>query len=755
MASATDTIVSLINQASVKRLLKLYFPRDDGPDSGLLINHLHAEEQVSGDFTYTVTALSDDPEIELKDVQCKMVCVELTRDDQSKRYFNGYCFEFGLVNIENGLAVYQMVLKPWLAFFALRNDHFIFHNKTIGQQTKEIFLDMGISSYEMRIKEADLERTFSMQYDETDYNYLHRRWEEMGWHYWYEHTMGGHKLIISSSSAACDPIDGAPTVPLHHAGGYNKGDKIAEWSPTRQVVSGKVALSNYDFKTPTPQRISETSEHVQGDIHKIEVYQYQGLYGYKEAGHGGKVAKRKMEEIDSKGKYFKASGDSRWIQAGRWFRLTKDDASHMFDDGAGQNEFFVLTATHIADNNYLNTEGKHAEYKNRFTCLRRNIPWRPTPGSNSVDTRVPGIDTATVVGPAGEEIYTDKFGRIKVQFHWDREGKNDEKSSCWLRVMTPWADSNFGMISLPRIGTEVVIQYLQGNPDRPLVVGQLYNQRHMPPWDLPANQTQSGILSRSSKGGTAANANAFRFEDKKGEEEVWLHAEKDQRIEVEHDESHWVGHDRTKTIDHDETVHVKHDRTETVDHDETITVHNNRTETVDNNETITIHNNRKERVDHNEDISIGDNRTEQVGKNEDIRIGDNRTEDVGKNEAINIGNDRSVKIGGNKSETIAKAKTETIALAKMLSIGGLYQTTVGGAMNTTVAMIQAEEVGFSKIVKVGKKISISAGDELEIVVGEASLTMKSDGQITLSGKNIVIDANGTPLQLLGKDIDLN
>jgi type VI secretion system secreted protein VgrG len=701
MASATDTIVSLIKQTNVKRLLKLYFPREDGPESGLLVNHLHAVEKVSGDFVFTVTVISDDPEIELKDVQCKMVCVELLRDDGSKRYFNGYCHEFGLQGIQNGLAVYQMVLKPWLAFFDLRNDHFIFHNKTIEQQTKEIFLDMGISSYEMRIKEADLERTFSMQYDETDYNYLHRRWEEMGWHYWYEHTMSGHKLIISSNSPACDPIDGAPTIPYHHDGGSNKEDKIMDWSATRQVVSGKVALSNYDFKTPTPQRLSETSEMVQGDIHKIEVYEYEGLYGYKEAGHGAKVAKRRMEEIESKGKHFKGGGDSRYIQAGRWFRLTKDHEGQALDGGS-KNEFFILTAIHIADNNYLNAGGRHAKYSNTFTCLRRNIPWRPERGMNSVDTRMSGIDTATVVGPKGEEIYTDKYGRIKVQFHWDREGKNDEKSSCWLRVMTPWADSNFGMISLPRIGTEVVIQYLQGSPDRPLVVGQLYNQRHMPPWDLPANQTQSGILSRSSKGGTPANANAFRFEDKKGEEEVWLHAEKDQRIEVEHDESHWVGHDRSKTIDHDETVHVKHDRTETVDNDETITVHNNRTE----------------RVDHNEQVSIGDNRTNTIGMN--------------------------------LMETVVMTATQNVGMAKMTNVGGALSINVAMAMNTLVGLSQTAEiimgkktdVGQDYVIDVGKNFQLTAGDSIELVVGKSVLKMDKDGHISINGHEIILGTTG-------------
>ncbi|AVS86776.1 type VI secretion system tip protein VgrG, partial [Paracidovorax avenae] len=216
------------------------------------------------------------------------------------------------------------------------------------------------------------------------------------------------------------------------------------------------------------------------------------------------------------------------------------------------------------------------------------------------------------------EIWTDEYGRIKVQFHWDRLGAMDENSSCWMRVATSWAGSGFGAISIPRIGQEVIVDFLNGDPDYPIVTGSVYNAANMPPWALPGNATQSGIKTKSSKGGAfgdgmkngAGDANAIRFEDKKGAEQVWLHAQKDQLIEVENDEDHWVGQDRRKTIDRDETNVIHRDRTETVDRDEKITVHGWRTEEVDGDETITIHSNRKERVDHNETISIGDNRDE-------------------------------------------------------------------------------------------------------------------------------------------------
>jgi len=194
-----------------------------------------------------------------------------------------------------------------------------------------------------------------------------------------------------------------------------------------------------------------------------------------------------------------------------------------------------------------------------------------------------------VVGPAGEEIFTDKYSRVKVQFHWDREGKNDGNSSCWIRVATPWAGKQWGMIHIPRIGQEVLVDFVDGSVDHPIVVGSVYNADQMPPYKLPDNKTQSGLKSRSTLQGGASNFNEIRLEDKKGSEQLFIHAEKNQDIEVENDETHWVGHDRKKTIDRDETTHVKHDRTETVNHNETITITNNRDVTItQGNESLTI-----------------------------------------------------------------------------------------------------------------------------------------------------------------------
>jgi type VI secretion system secreted protein VgrG len=329
-----------------------------------------------------------------------------------------------------------------------------------------------------------------------------------------------------------------------------------------------------------------------------------------------------MQEEAAGGLVIRGGSSCPRLMAGHRFTLER----HFNADGV-----YVLTgvkqrATLEGDYRSTRTQVKLL-YENTFRAIPVALPFRP-PRATQLP-RVEGSQTAVVVGPAGEEIFTDKYGRIKVQFHWDRQGKNDGDSSCWVRVATPWAGKQWGMIHIPRIGQEVVVDFEEGDPDHPIVVGCVYNAEQMPPYALPANKTQSGIKTRSSLHGTPSNFNEIRFEDKKGSEQLFIHAEKNQDIEVENDETHWVGHDRKKTIDHDETTHVKHDRTETVDNNETITIQVNRTETVGKDETIAIGKNRTERVGVDESITVGRNRSRAVGVSEDVTVGMNQSVEAG------------------------------------------------------------------------------------------------------------------------------
>jgi type VI secretion system secreted protein VgrG len=693
------------------RLLRLNFPHEDGPAALMLANRLDAREGLSRDFRFVVEVISDEANIALKDVQGKMVTVEMVREDGSLRYFNGYVFEFRREGSDGALVYYDMVLVPWMAYLRLRRDNYLFHNKAVGEQTDEIFADYPVRASELRISGADPKITFACQYDESDYNYLHRRWEQLGWHYWYEHRADGHILILSDDSTRVPPIDGSRAeIPFQSEAGSSEDDGLASWTPVRRLVPASVALSSFDFKKPRPVAVELPTINEQGDVLRMESYAYAGAFGFKDIHDGDAQARIRLEEIEASGKYFEGHGNDRTAQPGRKFVL-----SGHFDGDAGQDlDFLIVEAHHTANNNLQEGDGSTSHYANRITCSRTRIPWRPGRGYNSTEPKIYGLQTAIVTGPPGEEIYTDEYGRVRAQFHWDRMGQQDDKSSAWLRAATPWSGANFGMTSIPRIGSEVIVQFLDGNPDRPLITGMVPNADTMPPWPLPANKTQSGILSRSSPGGAYENANAIRFEDKKGMEQLWLHAEKDQLTEVEHDEDKWVGNDRRKTVDRDENSHIKRDRTE--------------------------------RVDRDEKISIGANRTEDVAKNETISIGENRTEDVG--------DDENVSIGGSRNVTVGKVKTETVALAKFVTIGGAYQTTVGAAMNTSVALMQAEQVGLSKTVVAGQKISFTAGEEFSIEVGESTFVMRKDGRIEISGKEIIIRGS-QKIELHGDDVDIN
>jgi type VI secretion system secreted protein VgrG len=575
-----DVIQSLLDAAGARqhnRILRLSFPDGDGPDAILLPNTLEATEGLSRPFEYTVELLSNDALIHLKDLQGKMVCVDLVRKDGTLRHFTGRVFRFGLKRVDGGLAYYEAKLGPWLNYLGLRKDNYLFHDATLYDQARSIFSDYGIvADWDWKVKGAAKPMKDACQFDESDLNYLARRWAAAGLFYWFEHTASGHKLIVSDDSTDAPPVDGDPDVPYQRHGGAREEDGIGDWSPVRHLVHGSVALSSYDFKSARPLVTSMPTVNRQGDVPVIESYEYTGALGFKDNADGDALARLRMEEIEARGKLFEGGGNNRQLMPGRWFRLT----GHFdLEGGSDASEFLVVECTHFVTNNYQ-TPGATPRYENRLTCLRRLVPWRPGRSFHCTDTRIYGIQTATIVGPAGEDIHTDEYGRVRVQFHWDREGKNDERSSTWIRVATPWAGANFGMTSIPRVGTEVIVSFMDGNPDRPIITGMIPNANTMPPWSLPANKTQSGMLSRSTPGGGYENANAIRFEDRKGAEQLWIQAERNMDTVVEADETKAVGNNRTLQVGGNHTQgigkNVTHtvggSHTETIKHDMTLNV---------------------------------------------------------------------------------------------------------------------------------------------------------------------------------------
>ena len=523
---------------------------------------------------------------------------------------------------------------------------------------------------------------------------------------------------------------------------------VTRWHYSHAVKPGRTALTSYDFERPSTQLQVQQALQRQYTYSDQELFDFQGDYTQK--GDGQVLVDDRLEEQQCRYERLTGTSNAHALATGCLFDLVK----HPRDD---QNaEYLCLQLQLTARQQPDESGGGPGELTCSFAAMRSDQQFRPL--RRTPKPFVQGPQTAVVVGPSGEEIFTDKYGRVKVKFHWDRDPAKNEKSSCWVRVSSPWAGKSFGFVQLPRMGQEVIVDFLEGDPDQPIITGRVYNAEQMPPWDLPANATQSGVLSRSSKGGAYGNANALRFEDKKGSEQVWLHAEKNQDIEVENDETHWVGHDRTKTIDHDETTQVKHDRTETVGNNETITIGVDRTESVGSNETIAIGVNRTETVGANESITIGANRSISVGGSETATVALQRTHAVGVNETIAVGGAQeiaigaaqlvaigaaqSVNVGANQSTQVGVNQSTDVGANQSTKVGSNRSVTVGGDQSTSVGKGRSTQVTNDDALKVGKNLVIDAGDSVTIKTGSASITMKKDGTITIKGKDITVNGSG-------------
>ena len=515
-------------------------------------------------------------------------------------------------------------------------------------------------------------------------------------------------LILGDHFSTHEPFGGYESIPFYPPDEARADeDHYFGWRTGREPEPGRFKHRDYDFKRPSKDLTTEHSDPRGHLFDQYEIYAYPG--DYTEAGDGRAYAAARLEALQRNQDAIELEGRVRGAIPGSRFTLCTHPR-------ADQNrDLIIVKAAYEIDNNDYEgagTSGGGLHFHIRVEALPADRQYRA--GQKTPKPRTRGPETAVVVGPPGSEIHTDEYGRVKVHFHWDRYGQKDGKDSCWIRVAYPWAGTNFGGIHIPRVGQEVIVDFEHGDPDRPIITGRVYNAEQMPPWDLPANDTQSGILTRSSPEGTPENANALRFEDAKGEEQVWLHAERNQDIEVEVDETHWVGQDRAKTIDRDETTIVHRHRTETVDGNETITIHQNRTEEVDQNETITIHQNRTEEVDGNESVTIHKSRSKTVDKNETDKIGKNW----------------SIKVGKNKTETISMAYMQNVGMGRMENVGLGYSLNVGLLMSTIV--------GLNQITNVGRSITFTAGDSITLEVGKSKLVMKSDGTITLNGNDFTV-----------------
>lgn len=636
------------------------------------IQHMSASEELGRPFRLEVELLCEKNDLKLDDQlgQPLTVAVETRKD---KRYFNGIVSQISFAGMQGHLSRYVAVVRPWIWFLSYSSNNKVFQKKTVPDILAEVFDGHG-HSCKKSLTETYRERDYCVQYGESDLDFVSRLMEEEGIYYFFEHKDGKHDLVLADSSNAHGSFANYSAVHYFPPdSGQREEDHISEWELSHRVETQEFSITSYNYETPkTKLDANSRIEQKHGQSGK-EQYEYGGLYPKKP--DGTRLSKVRIQEQQANYAIATGGGNVRGICCGSVFELKN------FPRTDQNKKYLVVGATYELENSDIETGtgSSEASFNCYFSAIDEKIPFRPARTTFRASVR--GPQTAVVVGPSGDEIYTDKYGRVKVQFHWDRNGKNDENSSCWVRVSHALAGQNWGMVAIPRIGQEVIVDFLEGDPDQPIITGSVYNDVNMPPYDLPANMTQSGLKSRSSKEGSPKNFNELRFEDKKGEEEVYLHAERNFTRVVENDDKLTVG-------------------LETKDKgDQTIEIHNDRTATLnEGNDSLTI-----KKGDQSVKIDAGSQKV-NVKKKINIEAGDEFVVKVGqskltmkKNGDITIEGMKLKVTGKNSVKIEGKAKAEL--KSAQVKIEGQAKTDVKGAMTSVQgsAMLDLKASGMAKL----------------------------------------------------------
>jgi type VI secretion system secreted protein VgrG len=553
------------------RLVRLKTPL---PEDTLLVESFTASEYISGLFEIKLKLVADlrsAPKVAVERLMGEPVTLALSMFDDfdkgPRRYFHGIVSRFHQLSSEGTrFAHYQATVVPWLWLLTLDSKCRIYQSKTVPEIVKSIFDEykqhFPAVSFEDSLTRSYTKLDYCVQYRESSYAFISRLLESEGIFYFFEHSPDNHTLVLGDAPSVYKTCPEQPKGRLVGPSGWGEFDNpVLTWNEKQELRPGKYTLRDFHFQMPSKNlEVAESSTSPFSASKPLEVYDYPGEYAarFKEKQRDREVqpeaekfVRVRMEEQEALISEASATSLCRGFSAGRKFEL--DDRS--------KNSKHVITSIHhtavqtpwyVADD--IHAPGGES-YRNSFSCIPQDVTFRPQ--RRTLKPTVSGPQTAIVVGKAGEEIWTDEFGRVKVQFHWDREGKNDENSSCWVRVSQPWAGKNWGTVSIPRIGQEVVIDFLDGDPDQPIITGRVYNAEQTPPYKLPGGAVVSGIKSNSTKGG--GGYNEMSMDDTKGKEKVTIHSQYDMSTTVEHDDSQTIHNNRVIAVDGTHTETIKKD----------------------------------------------------------------------------------------------------------------------------------------------------------------------------------------------------
>ncbi len=593
----------------------------------LVFKRMQCREELGRLFEYRVELSSSKLDIKIADVLGTGMTVCLDLPEGGTRHFHGLVTRFSYQGWRDGAPCYEAILHPALWLLTRSSNCRIFQDKTAIDIVKAVCADAaygGLIALDVSALSATpASRGYCVQYRETDFNFACRLLEEEGIYYYFTHADGAHTMVLADSYGAHTSASGYASVRFRDESEGLDGleEAVTRFMPGGEIQSSAYALNDFDFEKATSSTtgalLVKATIAAAFSQQSYEQYDYPGLHRSSAAGNG--FARARMEVLHGQCERIDASSNARGIATGALFTLTEHPR-------ADQNREFLITSadTTIVGVDYRSGGGNGAlQFDCSFTAVGKEHSYRATPVMRK--PFVQGPQTAMVVGKAGEEIWTDKYGRVKVQFHWERDGKSDETSSCWVRVAQGWAGKGWGMMFIPRIGMEVVVDFLEGDPDQPLVTGCVYNGDAMPPYALPGEQTKSTIMSNTSKGG--GGYNEIRFDDKQDAQEIYVQAEKDFNRVVKNNDTLKVGFekadkgDQTISIKNDQSLDVGNDRKIHVTHDQSVDIDNDLATHVKNNETRTVDQNQTVKVDGDQAVNVAKTIVIEAGTSIELKVG--------------------------------------------------------------------------------------------------------------------------------------
>ncbi|MEI8372615.1 MAG: type VI secretion system tip protein TssI/VgrG [Planctomycetota bacterium] len=638
-----------------------------GPDK-LLLTSFQGTEEFSRPFHFGLTMVSEDPAIQAKAIVGKNVTVKLKYPAGGERFFNGIVSRFAYQGTNDRHSVYRAEVVPALWLLTRTADCRIFQDKDIPAILKDVFGKFGISDYKFSPTKSYPTREYCVQYRETAFNFVSRLMEQYGIFYFFKHEDGKHTLVLGDDVSAY--VDCKEKDVFMRQSVIANVDRITRWEHQFEYRPGKWTHTDYNFKTPKTDLKTDSTTIVDLPGNKSwEIFDYPGEYVEKPEGEA--LVRIRMEEDEMPHDVVNGGGQCRSFSPGGKFTMEE----HISPSEKGK-KYVITSVTHSASGPEYTTGSASGEdiYQNTFTCVPDSAVLRPA--RLTPKPVIHGSQTAVVVGPSGEEIYPDNYGRVKVQFFWDREGKKDDKSSCWIRCMVPSAGRNWGFVSIPRIGQEVVVSYLDGDPDRPLITGQVYNADQMPAYTLPDEKTKSYLKTNTSKGGEGHNE--LRFEDKKGDEQVYLHAEKDMDCRVKNDSKE------------------------------------------------RIYGNRHEIIGYEKDGKKGGDQRELIYQDKHLKVKRHQIEQTEGNFKMMVGNGEAAD-GGNLDIVVEKKEAHSVGDGGMhLEVKGDVNEKIDGTVSQNVGMDVQQKIGMNYAVESGQTVYIKGGMTV-VIEGGLQLSLKVGG----------------------------